>query len=148
LLCLPPAITALAFVWFDVVAPALALVLVLALAVFPRVYRYARQILEQAAQAPHVCIARARGAGAWRIAATHIALPQLPAILAAGAVSTGIGFAAAVPAEVVCDWPGLGHLAWQAALGRDLDLLVWITLAITAVSATASTAADWLGGQP
>jgi ABC-type dipeptide/oligopeptide/nickel transport system permease component len=60
-------------------------------------------------------------------------------------VSLGAGFGAAVPAEVVCDWPGLGHLAWQAALARDLDLLVWITLALTAVLSVANAAARMLG---
>jgi ABC-type dipeptide/oligopeptide/nickel transport system permease component len=49
------------------------------------------------------------------------------------------------PAETVCDSPGLGHLAWQAALARDLDLLVWITLALTAVLSVANAAARLLG---
>lgn len=35
---------------------------------------------------------------------------------------------AAIPLEALSDSPGVGQLAWQAALNRDLPLLTSITL--------------------
>ena len=50
---------------------------------------------------------------------------------------------ASIPIEVVCDSPGLGQLAWQAALGRDLPLLVNITLLIAVVTLFANSFSDF-----
>jgi peptide/nickel transport system permease protein len=49
---------------------------------------------------------------------------------------------AAIPIEVICDSPGIGQLAWQAALSRDLPLLVNMTLFVTLVTLAANSAAD------
>ena len=49
---------------------------------------------------------------------------------------------AAIPIEVICDSPGIGQLAWQAALGRDLPLLVNMTLFVTLVTLGANSASD------
>jgi peptide/nickel transport system permease protein len=38
---------------------------------------------------------------------------------------------AAIPLEALSDSPGVGQLAWQAALNRDLPLLTSITLFVT-----------------
>src|SRR5437899_7909220 len=32
---------------------------------------------------------------------------------------SSMAFGAAIPIEVICDSPGIGKLAWQAALGRE-----------------------------
>ena len=55
-----------------------------------------------------------------------------------------IAAGAVIPVEVFCDNPGLGQLAWKAALGRDLPLLVNITLAITLVTLIANRGSDML----
>jgi ABC-type dipeptide/oligopeptide/nickel transport system permease component len=44
--------------------------------------------------------------------------------------------------EAVCDLPGIGQLAWKAALGRDLELLVNLTMIVTMVTLLANSAAD------
>jgi peptide/nickel transport system permease protein len=49
---------------------------------------------------------------------------------------------AAIPIEVLCDSPGIGQLAWQAALSRDLPVLVSLTLMITLVSAFCNSLAS------
>ena len=49
-------------------------------------------------------------------------------------VSLSMAFTAAIPVEAVCDSPGIGQLAWQAALARDLPLLTNLTLIVTAVT--------------
>jgi ABC-type dipeptide/oligopeptide/nickel transport system permease component len=41
--------------------------------------------------------------------------------------------------------PGIGQLAWQAALARDLPLLVNITILVTLVTLLANSGADVIG---
>lgn len=114
----------------------------LALVVFPRVYRFAANLLREALDAQHVLAARARGATSTSILMRHI-LPGVAGPLAALAgVSVSIAFGAAIPVEVVCDLPGLGQLAWQAAMARDLPILVNVTFLATLLAVTASLAAD------
>jgi peptide/nickel transport system permease protein len=72
----------------------------------------------------------------------HILPVAAPQLLALAGVSISIAFAAALPVEVVCDLPGIGQLAWKAALGRDLELLVNLTMIITVVTLLANSAAD------
>ena len=44
--------------------------------------------------------------------------------------------------EVVSDVAGAGQLAWQAAVARDLPLLVTLTAAVTLVTLLANTTSD------
>jgi peptide/nickel transport system permease protein len=55
--------------------------------------------------------------------------------LAAASISMAIG--AAIPVEAICDVPGLGRLAWQAAVARDLPLLINLTMLIALVTTAA-----------
>jgi peptide/nickel transport system permease protein len=57
-------------------------------------------------------------------------------------VSFTIAFGAAIPIEALCDSPGLGQLAWQAALNRDLPLIVNVTLIVSLVMFAANSLAD------
>jgi peptide/nickel transport system permease protein len=61
------------------------------------------------------------------------------------AVSIPVALSAAVPIEVVCDLPGIGQLAWKAALARDLYLLVCLTGIVTLTTVMAKSASDVLG---
>ena len=71
--------------------------------------------------------------GAWSIG-TRIGNSCARAVAGASAgVTVSIAFGAAIPVEVVCDYPGLGQLAWKAALARDVPLLVNLTLIIALV---------------
>jgi peptide/nickel transport system permease protein len=63
-------------------------------------------------------------------------------LLALAGVSVSLAFSAAIPIEAVCDIPGVGQLAWQAALGRDLPILVTITLLLALITRAANAAAD------
>jgi peptide/nickel transport system permease protein len=137
LLCLPAAVLALLFVIAH--APGR---LVLGLIVFPKVFRYARNLLEHSASLPHVLTARAKGLGGFRVFLWHILPVTAPQLLALAGVSISLALAAAIPVEVVCDLPGIGQLAWKAALGRDLELLVNLTLIVTMVTLLANSAAD------
>ncbi len=140
LLCLPAAVLAALFVITR--APAR---LVLALIVFPNVYRYARNLLMRSASQPHVLMAQAKGLGNFRIIVWHILLPAAPQLLALAGVSVSLALTAAIPVEALCDLPGIGQLAWKAALGRDLYLLVNLTMVVTVITLVANSASNFLG---
>jgi peptide/nickel transport system permease protein len=139
-LCLPAAVLALLFVLLR--APA---ALALGLLVFPKIFRYARTLLQQSATLPHVLTARAKGLGNVRVLLWHYLPPAAGQWLALVAVSIPVALSAAVPIEVVCDLPGIGQLAWKAALARDLYLLVCLTGIVTLTTVLAKSAADVLG---
>jgi peptide/nickel transport system permease protein len=139
LLCLPAAVLALLFVIAH--APGR---LVLGVIVFPRVFRYAHNLLEHSASLPHVLTARAKGVGNFRVLLWHILPVAGPQFLALAGVSVSMAFAAAIPVEALCDLPGIGQLAWKAALGRDLELLVNLTMVVTMVTLFANSATDLL----
>jgi peptide/nickel transport system permease protein len=116
--------------------------LVLAIVIAPKIFQYSRNILLSAYGASHVEMARARGTSESTILWTHVlpsAAPQLGA-LAAASVSIAIG--AAIPIEAICDVPGLGRLAWQAATARDLPLLINLTMLVTLATTTAMAVSE------
>ena len=138
-LCIPSAVLALIFL--VVGSPGK---LAIALVVFPKVFRFSRNLLVKTYTMPHVLTARARGLGSARIFGWHI-LPNIAApMLALAGVTVSIAFAAAIPVEVVCDSPGLGQLAWKAALSRDVPLLVNLTLVIAIVTVAANSFSELL----
>ena len=136
-LCIPSAVMALAFVLFR--APA---ELAIALIVFPRLFRYARNVLARSYDLPHITTARAKGLGPVRVFCWHVVPVSAAPLLALAGVSVSIALGAAVPVEALCGIPGIGQLAWQAALGRDLPLLVTSTVLVTVVTLTANTVSD------
>jgi peptide/nickel transport system permease protein len=140
LLCLPAALLALLFTLTR--APVR---LLLALIIFPKVFRYSRSLLTRSAAMPHVLTARAKGLGQLRILFWHVLPTAAPQLLALAGVSVSLAFTAAIPVEALCDLPGIGQLAWKAALGRDLYLLVNLTMIVTTVTLLANSAADLLG---
>jgi peptide/nickel transport system permease protein len=139
-LCLPAAVLGLLFVLLR--APA---ALALGLLVFPKIFRYARTLLQQSATLPHVLTARAKGLGNVRVLLWHYLPPAAGQWLALLAVSIPVALSAAVPIEVVCDLLGIGQLAWRAALARDLYLLVCLTGIVTLTTVLAKSASDVLG---
>jgi peptide/nickel transport system permease protein len=114
----------------------------IALAVFPHIHRYSSSILKGAYKADHVFAARAGGQTEPRILAAHILWPAAPQLFALWAVAVSVAFGAAVPIEVICDSPGIGQMAWKAAVARDLPLLVGATLLITLMTVIATGVAD------
>jgi len=137
LLCIPAAVLALLFVIAE--APGR---LIIGLIVFPKVFLYARNLLAQSAALPHVLTARALGLSSSRILFWHVLPVAAPQLLALAGVSVSLAFAAAIPVEALCDLPGIGQLAWQAALGRDMETLVVLTMIVTLVTLLANTAAE------
>jgi peptide/nickel transport system permease protein len=142
LLCIPAAALALLFVIAR--APGR---LALGFIVFPKVFSYARNLLAKSASLPHVLTARAKGLNELRIMVWHILPVAGPQLLALAGVSVSVAFAATIPVEVLCDLPGIGQLAWKAALSRDLALLVNITMIVTLITLVVNSAAE-LASQP
>lgn len=139
-LCVPAAVLALLSVLWSVPGS-----LAIALIVFPRTYRYARNLLAKASAMPHIITARAKGLSEPRILFWHVVPVVAPQLLAVAGVSISIAIGAAIPVEALCGFAGVGQLAWQAALSRDLPLLMNITVLVTLVTLLANSSADVIG---
>jgi peptide/nickel transport system permease protein len=113
----------------------------IAITLLPILYRYARNILQNSWNRPWIVAAVARGIGRVRIVFSHVLPVGAAQLIALCGVSVTLAFSAAVPIEVLSDSPGLGQLAWQAAIGRDLPLVVTITALVAALTLLANTAA-------
>jgi peptide/nickel transport system permease protein len=112
------------------------------LLVFPKIYRYCHNLLRQSYDLPHVLTARAKGAGSFRVLVWHVLPTMLPQVLALFGVSVSLALTVLLPIEVICDVSGIGQLAWQAAQGRDLTLLVGLTLVVTLLAVSANALSD------
>src|SRR5258706_2129594 len=139
LLSLPTAL--LAYLWLMAGMKA-GLVLVIVLA--PRIFRFARNLLVQAYGATHVEMARARGVTESRILCAHVLPAIAPELLGLAAASASMAIGAAIPIEAICDVPGLGRLAWQAAMARDLPLLVNLTMLVAVVTTVATSLSEMM----
>ena len=137
LLCIPAAVLALLSVLLRTPG-----YLAIALIVFPKLFTYTRSLLAKGYASPHVVTAKAKGLGEVRILFWHVLTLCAPSLLTLAGVSVSIAVGAAIPVEALCGIAGIGDLAWQAALSRDLPLLVNITVLVTSVTLLANSSAD------
>jgi peptide/nickel transport system permease protein len=114
----------------------------LSLVLYPRVLQYSRNLLRRAYDNPHVTVARARGIGSAGVLCRHVLPVAAPQLLSFAAVSVSLAISAAIPLEVILDVPGVGQLAWQAALARDLNLLVNVTALLSVAVVAAATISE------
>jgi len=128
--CLPAGVIALMLLVFGLRGPA-AVALGLAVVLGPRVWQVSRAVMARAAASPCVLLARAQGFGPWRLILRRLLPLAAPELRALGAVSVSLAISLAIPLETLLDVPGLGQLAWQAALARDLPLLVQLMTLVT-----------------
>ena len=140
LICVPAAVLALLSVLWNIPGA-----LAIALIIFPRDYRYAHNLVNKAYSLPHIVTARAKGLSELRILFWHVVPSAGPQLLALAGVSVSLAIAAAIPVEALCGLAGIGQLAWQAALARDLPLLMNITILVTLVTLLANSSADVIG---
>jgi len=140
LICVPSAV--LAILVFNLGGPIRGIVV---LVIFPRVFDYLRNLLRDAYSQPHILTARAKGLGTWRILFRHVLPAAAPQLFALAGVSAAMAFGAAIPIETLCDLPGIGQLAWKAALARDLPVLVVLTALITLLTQVCNSVSDWAG---
>ena len=141
LLCLPGAVLALLLLlWGDRMHGAEVWVVALTLA--PKIFRYSLNLIEDIYQAPYILAAKAKGLGPLRILLRHALPPISGQLMALAGITVSLGLSAAIPTEVVLDIPGIGQLAWQAALSRDLNLLVSLTFIVAMVTTVANSVSD------
>lgn len=118
-----------------------------ALVLYPRLVEYVMNLVRSASAMPHVMTARAKGLGERRILARHVLPVVLPELLALAGVSVSMALSAVIPLETILDVAGIGQLAWQAALGRDMNLLVNLTVLISIAITFANGLAVWIAGR-
>ncbi len=136
-LCVPAAVLALVSVILNTPG-----YLAIALIVFPKIYRYSSNLLSKAYAMPHITAARARGLGEARILIWHVLPVVGPQMITLAGITVSLALGASIPIESLCGLPGIGQLAWQAALSRDLPLLVNLTVLVTLVTLLANSSAD------
>ena len=129
LLCLPASVVALACLFAKIPAG-----VAIAAVILPRVYRYSRNLLLRAYALPHVTAAVARGIAPLRIFLWHVLPVCAPQLAAVFGISVSLALSAAIPIESLCGVSGIGQLAWQAALGRDLPVLVTLTVVLASIT--------------
>jgi peptide/nickel transport system permease protein len=140
MLCLPAGAIALLLILVN--GPAY---VALALVVFPRLHRYLSNLVQATAQMPHIITATAKGLSSTRILCWHVLPVIRREVVALAGVSVGLAISAAIPVEALCGIPGVGQLAWQSALARDLPVLINVSLLVIAFTVLSNSGADLLG---
>lgn len=115
---------------------------VLALLIAVRDFKLLYRMLREALRAPQVLYAKAQGFSYGRILRVHVLRTLGSELLSVGMMSFAVALSALVPVEVIFDVPGLGKLAWNAAMNRDLPVLVAVTLWMAACVGVASLFAE------
>ena len=118
--------------------------LAIACVVFPKLFRYCRNLLADSYDMPHVLMARAKGLSGSRVLFWHVLPVCARPLLALAGVSVSLALGACIPVEALCGIPGIGQLAWQAAIGRDLPLLVTLTVLVTVITLMANSSSDMI----
>jgi peptide/nickel transport system permease protein len=121
-------------------------ILVMALLLAARDFKFLHCALRKAWLDPHLLQARAQGIRMRRLLVAHIlpaAAPQLSALVSLSLVTA---LSALVPVEVLFNVPGLGQLAWNAAMNRDLPVLLGATMIMALAVTFAGMASDRPGG--
>ena len=128
LLAVPIGALATVFLLTDTGGPALAVGLLVA----ARDFKFLDRLLRRQWREPHLLFARAQGVPLVRIVAAYLLRPLWPQLASLATMSFVVALSMAVPAEVLFDVPGVGQLAWTAAMNRDLPLLLAVTLLMAA----------------
>lgn len=141
LLAVPTAAMATLCLLLDKGSPVLVLTLLLA----ARDFKFLDRMLYKAWRDPHLLHARALGVGPLRLVRAHILPGIRPQLLALTTLSIVTALSALVPVEVIFSVPGLGQLAWNAAMNRDLPVLLAVTMIMAAAVAIAGMVSDRRG---
>lgn len=116
-----------------------------ALAVAPRVFFFADRILAPRGSAPWALVAHSSGMHPARVLIAHILPSAGPELASVAGLAIISALAVSIPAEVLSGNPGIGQLAWQSAMERDVPVVIAVTVvmvlfsrAVTALSAITS----------
>jgi peptide/nickel transport system permease protein len=128
--------------WRDIARHALLPLAVLAIPGAAGVARYARQALFEAARAPHVAAATARGLPRARIERRHILRTALTSLVVLFGLTLPGVIAGSVFVEQVFAWPGLGRTMLTAIASRDYPVVLGLTVLYAAAVIGANLLAD------
>jgi peptide/nickel transport system permease protein len=117
-------------------------ILVMALLLAARDFKFLHGALRKAWLDPHLLQARAQGIGMRRLVLAHILPAAAPQLSALASLSIVTALSALVPVEVIFNVPGLGQLAWNAAMNRDLPVLLGVTMMMAMAVTLAGMASD------
>ena len=107
-------------------------IFVLAAVVAARDFKLLHRMFQSIWQAPFVLHAHATGMPSLQIFRIHIVSFLKKELFSVVVMSFTLALSALVPVEVIFDTPGLGQLAWTAAMNRDLPVLVAVTAVMSA----------------
>jgi peptide/nickel transport system permease protein len=120
-------------------------VLVMTLLLAARDFKFLDRTLRKAWRDPHLLQARAQGITTLRLVQAHI-LPGIASqLVALATLSIVTALSALVPVEVIFSVPGLGQLAWSAAMNRDLPVLLSVTMIMAIAVTLAGMASEQTG---
>ena len=143
LLAVPTAAMATICLLADSGSPVLVMTLLLA----ARDFKFLDRILRKTWRESHLLQARAQGLRTLQLLHAHLLPAIVPQLLALATLSIVTALSALVPVEVIFNVPGLGQLAWNAAMNRDLPVLLAVTvimaLAVTLAGMASDRPAEW-----
>ncbi len=116
----------------------------LALVLFPKVHRYLGNLVDATARMPHITTAKSKGISTARVLFWHVLPVIRREVVALAGVSVALAVSASIPVEALCGIPGIGQLAWQAALSRDFPVLTSVVLLVIACTVLANSGSDLL----
>ncbi len=90
--------------------------------------RYLRASLLDVRKSPHILAARARGLSEKRILWVHTLRPALGPLVTLIGLSLPVLVGGSVVVETIFSWPGMGRVVWQAAIARDIPVVMGCTL--------------------
>ncbi|MBI0434570.1 ABC transporter permease [Roseomonas sp. KE0001] len=108
--------------------------------------RLMRASMLTALKQDYVRTARAKGLSPWQVDAVHAGRNALLPVLTMVGLQAGALIGGGVLVETVFSWPGLGRLAFDAILRRDLNLLLGIVLASSVTVVLVNFLVDLLYG--
>ncbi|HTW80352.1 MAG TPA: ABC transporter permease subunit [Terracidiphilus sp.] len=117
-------------------------VLVMALLLSARDFKFLHHTLRKAWFDPHLLQARAQGIRTHRLIFGFVLPSVRSQVCALASLSIVTALSALVPVEVIFNVPGLGQLAWNAALNRDLPVLLSVTIIVALAVTLAGLASD------
>lgn len=101
---------------------------VLLAVVAARDFRFFTRLLRRQSRVPYLLYARAYGSQPLRATAYAVLLPVCGEMFSLLALSLITALGSIVPVEVIFGVPGVGQMAWNAAMNRDLPVLLAVTL--------------------
>ena len=120
---------------------------VMGLLLAARDFKFIHRALHKAWMGPDILQARTQGIRTWRILLKHVLPSVATQLCALASLSIVTALSALVPVEVIFNIPGIGELAWNAALNRDLPVLLAVTvimaLAVTFAGMASQNPAEW-----